>query len=264
MKQLRWAAAASIALLLAGCGAGNNENGDKADDAVTEDSGEVTGAETDPGTEQAPDKETDDQEAAAEEDGEEDGEVSEDEESGGQQENIESGSEFTASGLFPPEGAQMHFKGEGNEFAELDIRVLLSDGKHVVFDEDNGGVTMRKAYRIGDDRIEQVMAMPLEGTEPVPTAEELGAMDPMNTYLVFPAQEGAEFEGWKVVSTDESVETPFKTFEHAVLIEEETADFTNRTWLVPGFGEVKRESVMEEEGQEPFVVTSVLESVSGM
>ncbi|WP_052455850.1 hypothetical protein [Bhargavaea cecembensis] len=262
MRKWKWAASASLALLLAGCNTGGSgETSDGTDPADTDDVTAAPAEENAPETEPSEDTITDE---ATEQTGSEDTDAEEADPAGedGSDESKDAAEE--TSSLFPPEGAELHFKGEGNEFAELDISVRLSDGEYVVLDEDNGGVTLRKAYRISEDKIEQVLGKPLEEDEPLPSKEELVAMEPMNTYLALPAEKGAEFEGWTVLGNDETVETPFRTFDGAILIEEKTADFTNRSWIVPGFGEVKRESVMEEEGEEPFIVTSILESATGI
>lgn len=52
------------------------------------------------------------------------------------------------SAFFLSSGAKAHYKGEGNEFAELDIEVTVLDERYVVVDEDNGGVTIRTIYHI--------------------------------------------------------------------------------------------------------------------
>ena len=39
-------------------------------------------------------------------------------------------------------------------------------------------------------------------------------------YLKKPFEVGTKFDKWKIVETDVTVETPYKTFEHAFVIEE--------------------------------------------
>ncbi len=58
-----------------------------------------------------------------------------------------------------------------------------------------------------------------------------------------------------------TLETPYQTFENVFVLEETSEDFINRKYFVEGFGEVKRESIMQIEGEEDFIVTSTLEKI---
>ena len=65
----------------------------------------------------------------------------------------------------------------------------------------------------------------------------------------------------EVIELDVTVETPFETFDNAVVLEQASeGGGINRSYLVEGYGEVKREFIMEEEA-ETFTVTSSLESI---
>ena len=68
-------------------------------------------------------------------------------------------------------------------------------------------------------------------------------------------------DDWRITKTGETVETPFRTFENAFVIEQQGTDAINRKYFVQGFGEVKREAIQTTEGSE-LTVTSTLESVA--
>jgi hypothetical protein len=168
--------------------------------------------------------------------------------------------EMDAFAFFMADGTTAHFKGEGNEFAELDVRTAYLEGSHVAVYEDNGGTVVLRVYRLGEDRIELVKEEPEFYEEYAPSLEELEALAPISVYLEFPMQTGDVINGRTLVDMEAEVETPYKTFKHAIVFEENTESGINRTYFVEGFGEVKREFLMETEDG-PFTVASSLESL---
>lgn len=173
----------------------------------------------------------------------------------------EEAEESSLSAYFMENGTTAHFKGEGNEFAELDIRTNYLEDNYVAVYEDNGGTTMLRVYRLTDERIELVEEQPEFYEEYTATAEELDALEPISTYLEIPIELGDRVKDMEVMELDATVETPYETFENAVVLEQESEDGSlNRSYLVEGYGEVKREFIMEE-GEEAFTVTSSLETI---
>ena len=169
--------------------------------------------------------------------------------------------EISMSELFLPNKSKAHYKGEGNEFAELDVEVTKIDDIYTMVDEDNGGTLIRKIYRIKEDRIEVIFENGMDFDEGIPTVNELEDMAPLEIFLQKPFKEGTTFGKWTIVEIAATVETPYKTFQDAIVIEMSEQDFINRKYLVEGFGEVKREAIQTTEGVN-FTVTSLLESVS--
>ncbi|ARF16005.1 hypothetical protein [Sporosarcina ureae] len=163
---------------------------------------------------------------------------------------------------FLPDGSTAHYKGVGNEFAELDITVARPAQDYVVIHENNGGAFVQKVYKVNGDEIQVLQEEHIELDAGIPTTAELESMSPIRTYLKGPIEVGTTFDDWKIVEMNASVETPYQQFEDAVVIEQAGKDFVNRIYLVKDFGEVKRESVMSMEGEEDFVVTSSLETVT--
>lgn len=163
---------------------------------------------------------------------------------------------------FLPDGSSAHYKGVGNEYAELDITVARPSQDYVVIHENNGGTFVQKVYKINGDEIQVLQEEHIELDAGVPTPEELKSMKPIRTYLKGPIEVGTTFDDWKIVEMNASVETPYQQFEDAVVIEQAGKDFVNRIYIVKDFGEVKRESTMSMEGEEEFVVTSSLETVT--
>ncbi|MBE1554757.1 hypothetical protein [Sporosarcina limicola] len=163
--------------------------------------------------------------------------------------------------FFLPDGSKAHFEGEGNEFAELDIEVARLIENYVVIHENNGGSIVRYVYKIEEDTIQVLDNITVGTKKDVPSKEEMDAMKPIGIYLKMPFEKGVSFDKWTIIDIDATVETPYKKFEHAIVIEMKDKDFVNRKYLVEGYGEVKRESVMQVEGEEDFVVTSKLKLV---
>ena len=164
---------------------------------------------------------------------------------------------------FLPAGSNAQFKGEGNEFAELDIDFAHPYQDYVILHENNGGTLIRHIYRIEKDQILTMEQKAVDLNEDFPSLQEIEAMEPISVYLKKPFEVGTTFDGWEIVQTDVTVETPYKTFDHAFVIEEKGDDFINRKYFVEGFGEVKREAIMETVNEdEDFIVTSTLESVT--
>lgn len=169
--------------------------------------------------------------------------------------------EIALADFFLPDGSKAHYKGEGIEFAELDIEVTKLDNKYTIIDENNGGVLIRTIYQIQEERIEIISSEPIDPDQPIPNAKDLAEKKPIEVYLQKPIKVGTTFGDWSIVETDATVETPFQTFTKTIVIEMEDNDFVNRKYFVLGFGEVKRESIMKSEAEDEFIITSSLESI---
>lgn len=164
--------------------------------------------------------------------------------------------------FFLPDGAKAHYKGTGNEFAELNIEVHHIGENFIVIDEDNGGVTIRKVYQVEEDQILVLSQEPVDLNTELPSEDELMDLDEEEIYLQKPLEVGTEFEDWTIIEDDGNVETPYENFEHVLIMESVGEDFINRRYLVPEYGEVLRESIMElEEEEEDFTVISALDSI---
>lgn len=164
---------------------------------------------------------------------------------------------------FLPAGSKAQFKGEGNEFAELDIDFAHPYEDYVILHENNGGALIRHIYRVGKDEISIMEKKAVDLNEDFPSLQDIEAMEPIGIYLKKPFEVGTTFDSWEIVETDVTVETPYETFDHAFVIEEKGEGFVNRKYFVEGFGEVKREAIMKTvDEDEEFIVTSTLESVT--
>ncbi|WP_033542886.1 hypothetical protein [Planococcus sp. CAU13] len=170
------------------------------------------------------------------------------------------GDEIDPLAFFMDDGTTAQYEGDGNEFATLAIRTehLMED--YVALYEDNGGTVMLKVYRLSDDRVDLVKEEPEFFDEYNPTLEELEALETISTYLEFPLEEGNTLDDRTVVQTGATVKTPYETFEDAIVLESRAENSTNRWHFIEGYGEVKREFISEEDGEE-FTVTSSLESI---
>lgn len=164
--------------------------------------------------------------------------------------------------FFMPDASTATFLGEGNEYASFTLRTVYLDDEHIATYEDNGGTVTLKVYRISDNAVELVKEQAEFYEEFTTSSEELEALEPIRTYLRFPLEVGMVIDDWAVTEKNANVETPFENFENVIVLENEEAEnILNKTYFVEGYGEVKREFRMQEEGQDEFVVTSVLESI---
>lgn len=169
--------------------------------------------------------------------------------------------ELSMRDFFLPDGSNAHYVGEGNEFAELDIEIKEPFDDYIIAYENNGGSYMQMIYKIGVNKIDLLSQEMIEFDPKTPTLEELQQMEPIDTYLQQPFTVGETFGDWTIIEVDATIDTPYKTFDNAIVIEHVDVDFTNRKYFVPGTGEVKRESIMQIDGEEDFIVTSTLQSI---
>lgn len=184
-----------------------------------------------------------------------------DHESGVEEDDEDSSVDGSMLDYLLPEGSKAHFKGEGNEFAELDVEVIVANDTYAIVDVDNGGSLVRTIYSIQQDRIDIVSNDVIDYDEAIPTLKEVNEMKPIEVYLERPFKKGNTFGDWTIIDIEATVETPYKTFKNAVVIEMADKDFVNRKSFVKGYGEVKYETIMDTEDDVEFIVTSLLESV---
>lgn len=172
-----------------------------------------------------------------------------------------SGSEVDPLAFFMADGSTAQFEGVGIEFATFTIKTDYLEGDYVALHEDNGGTVVLKVYRLADDRVELVKEEPEFYDEYNPSIEELEELEAISTYLEFPLEEGDTLDDRTVVETGATIETPYETFGDAIVLESGSSENTiNRWYFVEGYGEVKREYIAQEEGEE-FSVTSSLKSI---
>lgn len=183
-----------------------------------------------------------------------------------QVEGQETGEEKTEAPLesslyFMDDGTTAYFKGEGNEYAQLSKRTVHLEGDHIAVYEDNGGTVMLNVYRIQGEAVDLVKEEPEFYEEYEPTLEELQALEPIARAFEVPIEVGDRVDGMLVKELGVQVETPYQSFDDAILLENKTEEGTlSRSYWVKGFGEVKREFIMED-GESEFVVTSSLEKI---
>ncbi|MDN7226275.1 hypothetical protein QWY22_14250 [Planococcus liqunii] len=171
------------------------------------------------------------------------------------------GNEADLYAYFMEDGTIAKYKGEGNEYAAFTLRTTYLPEGHIAVYEDNGGTVILRVYRLGESRAELVKEEPEFYEEYTPTAEELQALKPISLYYQLPIAAGDQVKGMAVIQTDVQVETPYRNFDGAILLEQTSEDGAMlRSYFVKEFGEVKREFKMTE-GEEEYIVTSSLESI---
>lgn len=165
------------------------------------------------------------------------------------------------SDYFMPNNSIAQFKGEGNEFASYTLTTKHLYDNYIATYEDNGGTVMERIYHIQPDKISLIAENGEAYEASAPALSELESMQELEVYLATPLEEGMEFNGWKIISTNESVKTDVQTFENVIMLERiDEQGATSRKYFVQNFGEIKREFIMQE-GDEPFIVTSTLEKI---
>lgn len=172
---------------------------------------------------------------------------------------IEEKIDFTS--FFMQDGAVANYLGEGNEYASYQARTQWHNDDTVSIYEDNGGTTVIRTFRITGDSIDLIKEQGEFYEQFNPTDEELESLPTISTFLRLPLEKGTTFDGWTLVNVEQTLETPYKTFDDVIVLEKTDENGAiQRKYVVEGFGEVKREFLMKENDSE-FIVTSTLETV---
>lgn len=163
--------------------------------------------------------------------------------------------------LFLKDKSIAKFKGEGNEFATFSLTTHYLYDDFVVTYEDNGGTVVQKIYRIHEDKISLIANRPEAYDREPPTLSELNSMQEIEVYMASPLEVGTEFDGWKITSTTDTVETELRTFDHVIVIgKKDIQGASIKKYFVKNYGEIKREYILQD-GDELFKVTSTIESI---
>lgn len=160
--------------------------------------------------------------------------------------------------FFKKDGTEAVYEGEGNEFAGYTEETSWLSDNIVQLIVDNGGVTLRKVYRITEDEIslifnevEDVAAFNISEANNYPS---------LSTILKKPLEVGQEYEEGQLTEVNATVETPYKTFYNAIVLVQETEEMTETRYYVPSYGLVKTVTEMKTDDQ-PFIVSSSLKEV---
>ncbi|HSO57850.1 MAG TPA: hypothetical protein VLQ66_06400 [Paenisporosarcina sp.] len=165
------------------------------------------------------------------------------------------------SSYFMQDGATATYLGDGNEYASYQARTQWHNDNTVSIYEDNGGTTLLRTYRISDESIDLIQEQGEFYDEFNPTDEELQELPILSTFLKLPLEAGEVFDDWEIISSDQTLETPYQLFEQVIVLEKtDDTGAIQRKYIVEQYGEIKREFIMLEEDTE-FIVTSTLESV---
>ncbi|MFC4411271.1 hypothetical protein ACFOZY_12650 [Chungangia koreensis] len=158
---------------------------------------------------------------------------------------------------FMKDGTVAHFEGEGNEYATYSARTKYLDDNYISIYEDNGGTVMLRIFRVEEDQVLLVFEQGERYEELKPNELALESLEPISVYLKAPLEKGSEFDGWTVIDTSSSLNTPVKDFENVLVIEKKGEDGTNRRYFAKGYGEIKREFIMTSNGTESKVTSTL-------
>lgn len=165
------------------------------------------------------------------------------------------------SNFFMEDEAVANYLGDGNEYASYRARTHWHNEDTVSVYEDNGGTTVLRTYRITEKSIDLIKEEGEFYDEFNPSDEELRTLPRLSTLLQLPLEEGKSFDDWMIISVNQTIDTPFQTFEKVILLEKtDESGAIQRKYFVSDFGEIKREFIMND-AENKFSVTSTLESV---
>ncbi|WP_313890776.1 hypothetical protein [Psychrobacillus sp.] len=164
--------------------------------------------------------------------------------------------------FFMADQASANFIGEGNEYASYTLKTVHLSDNYVVTYENNGGTVLQRIYKITDEKVSILAENEEAYDEKTPTLEELNTMQEKKIYLVAPLTVGSEFGGWKVTSTTETIKTNVQTFTDVIVIEKiDEQNTIVRKYFAKDFGEIKREFIMNIEGEET-IISSTIDQIS--
>lgn len=158
--------------------------------------------------------------------------------------------------FFPlSEGSTWQYRGEGNEYASFNRKVVFHEGDRVQIIEDNGGTVSASIFKTGEDEILRTF---FQGEE----YEEMNLLDQDdNDSLVIlrtPLKVGTRWETAEgvreIAAMDAVVDTPAGKFEDCIKVSIKLQYSTLYEYFKAGVGMVKREFTSE-----GMMVTSTLE-----
>ncbi|MCT6925355.1 hypothetical protein [Metasolibacillus sp.] len=160
--------------------------------------------------------------------------------------------------FFKEDGSTAFFEGEGNEFASYTEQTFWLSSDYVHVRIDNGGATINKVYRITGTAIELIF----QEVEDVAQFDEaaLDTYQVISTLLKAPIDIGQSEDNWTITDTSAPIDTPYRTFDDAIVIVKEVENITETNYYVRGYGLVKSVTEMVD-GDEAFVVSSTLKEL---
>lgn len=177
--------------------------------------------------------------------------------------NNEQTVEIDLKKFFKPHKSIATFYGEGNEYATYTEKTFWLNDQYVSTVVDNEAVAIKNIYKINEEKIDLIYTKPIDFLPhtTLPFPEKYDSMPSFETYLTTPIKVGTKFGKWTIVEINTTVQTPFKTFDNAFIIEETGEHYVNRKYIVENFGEVKSEYIMNTDEGDQFIVTSTLQSI---
>ncbi|MEG0259786.1 MAG: hypothetical protein RR651_07930 [Lysinibacillus sp.] len=164
--------------------------------------------------------------------------------------------------FLPKNGTTYFFEGEGNEFAGYTVKTLAIDDTHIAQIEDNGGVQQLKVYRITNTSIDLISKQVIDKTAVIPSASKVKSYKKIETLLQLPLKAGHSFEGWNTISISEKMNLGWGPLDQIIVIEKVDNTLLTRKYFAKGYGLIKSEYIIENEGEDPFIVTSTLKSLN--
>lgn len=164
------------------------------------------------------------------------------------------------SDFFMKDGTTAKYAGEGNEFAQLTIKTQWLNDRYVNT-YTSSGTSVLTTYRIDEDKIVVLQSIPETYDIVTPTEAELSSMEPISTYLQLPFEIGATFDGWTIIDTTATLDTPLQTFTNVIVIEEQNEEGSiNRNYFAKGYGFIKSEFIMKD-GDQLYTVSSTIAEI---
>lgn len=169
--------------------------------------------------------------------------------------------------FFPKKDATLHYVGEGSPYATYDVEYTWLAEDYVLETNDtvtNGGTLVETVYKIAPGGDIFVVFQTVDQAEPIPNfKDETLEIELLEHLLPATLEIGHTFDEKTIVDINETVVTPYKTFQDVIVVEEaiENENTVYKQYYSPLIGLIKGELISEtEEG--PFIVTSSLHSVT--
>jgi hypothetical protein len=168
----------------------------------------------------------------------------------------------TAIDYFPTTPLIKSYLGIGNEYAQYTETFFEKQGELIPSIIENGGTRVLRIYKVTENEIAIVYEQSEFYDVTIPSLSSLEDTFQTKPILSNPLEVGNSNREWRIVSVNSTLTVPYQEFKDVLVIEKNNQDGSiNRQYWVKDLGKIKDEYVIQEENQEPYKVTSELQTV---
>ena len=164
--------------------------------------------------------------------------------------------------FFKEDQSTAYFKGFGNEYASYTEKTTWLSNDYVRIDKDNGATITTQYFRVIKDAIYLIKEVINEQDKL--TVQDLQLIKPVSSLLQTPLRENFQFDNWRILNTNETVETPYDTFQNVIVLYSENDNTSETKYFARGYGIIKTiYTLMPLDGEgEEFIVQSELTNIT--